>query len=129
MAKKEEKPKQLVIARTFGYKTTISKYGYEVSWDDSLENNLTAMAICDQIFNNTIQGVKEFYATTKEQKIAKRDRLDRLQKLKTEIVDSMAEIAEVLLEKKTQADYDAPKKSKIKEVPIEEVKKIILPNK
>jgi len=127
MAKKEEQPKQLVIARTFGYKTTISKDGYEVSWDDSLENNLTAMAICDQIFNNTIQGVKEFYATTKEQKIAKRDRLDRLQKLKTEIVDSMAEIAEVLLEKKTQADYDAPKKSKIKEVPIEEVKKIILP--
>lgn len=127
MAKKEEQPKELTIERALQYKIIVSKNGYEVKWNDSLEDNFAALAICDQLINNTTQGVKEFYVTTTAEKISKRDRLTRLKNLKLEIVNSMAEIAEVLLEKKTQADYDAPKKSKIKEVPIEEVKKIILP--
>ncbi len=127
MAKKEEQPKELVIERVFKYKITFSKNGYEVKWDGTLEENMAAMAICDQLFNDTIAGVKEYHTRNTEEKILKRDRLIRLKNLKLEIVNSMAEIAEILLEKKTQADYDAPKKSKIKEVPIEEVKKIILP--
>lgn len=129
MAKKEEQPKEnkLTIERAFGYKIIISKDGYEVSWDKTNENNLAAMAICNQIFNDLIGGVKTLHVSTHQEKVAKRDRLDRLRKLNLEVVDSMAEVAEYLLENKTQADYDAPKKSKIKEVPIEEVKKIILP--
>ncbi len=136
MAKKEEpKVKELKIERMFGYKITISKEGYEVHWDVTIENNLAAFAICDQLIKQNIKMVTEYHATTHEEKVSKRDRLDRLKKLNLEVVNSMAEIAEFILEHKTQEQYDATnaivngKKPKIQKATMEDVKKLILPGK
>jgi len=133
MAKKEEsKAKELTIDRMFGYKIIISKDGYEVSWDQANENNLAALAISDQLIKQNIEMVKEYHATTHNEKVAKRDRLDRLTKLNKEIVNCMAEVAEYLLGNKTQEEYDLTnarvngKKSKIVTLP---EKKIIIPGK
>jgi len=133
MAKKEEsKAKELTIDRMFGYKIIISKDGYEVSWDQANENNLAALAISDQLIKQNIEMVKEYHATTHNEKVAKRDRLDRLTKLNKEIVNCMAEVAEYLLGNKTQEEYDLTnarvngKKSKIATLP---EKKIIIPGK
>jgi hypothetical protein len=133
MAKKEEpKAKELTIDRMFGYKIIISKNGYEVSWDQENENNLAALAISDQLIKQNIEMVKEYHAATHNEKVAKRDRLDRLKKLNNEIVNCMAEVAEYLLGNKNQEDYDLTnarvngKKSKIVTLP---EKKIIIPGK
>lgn len=134
MAKKEEQPKvkELTIDRMFGYKIIISKDGYEVSWDQANENNLAALAISDQLIKQNIEMVKEYHATTHNEKVAKRDRLDRLKKLNLELVNCMAEVAEYLLGNKTQEEYDLTnarvngKKSKIVTLP---EKKIIIPGK
>lgn len=133
MAKKEEsKAKELTIDRMFGYKIIIYKDGYEVSWDQANENNLAALAISDQLIKQNIEMVKEYHATTHNEKVAKRDRLDRLTKLNKEIVNCMAEVAEYLLGNKTQEEYDLTnarvngKKSKIVTLP---EKKIIIPGK
>ena len=134
MAKKVEEPKvkELTIDRMFGYKIIISKNGYEVSWDQENENNLAALAISDQLIKQNIEMVKEYHATTHNEKVAKRDRLDRLKKLNNEIVNCMAEVAEYLLGNKNQEDYDLTnarangKKSKIVTLP---EKKIIIPGK
>jgi predicted GTPase len=134
MAKKVEEPKvkELTIDRMFGYKIIISKNGYEVSWDQENENNLAALAISDQLIKQNIEMVKEYHATTHSEKVAKRDRLDRLKKLNNEIVNCMAEVAEYLLGNKTQEEYDLTnarvngKKSKIVTLP---EKKIIIPGK
>ena len=134
MAKKVEEPKakELTIDRMFGYKIIISKNGYEVSWDQENENKLAALAISDQLIKQNIEMVKEYHATTHDEKVAKRDRLDRLKKLNNEIVNCMAEVAEYLLGNKNQEDYDLTnarvngKKSKIVTLP---EKKIIIPGK
>ena len=134
MAKKVEEPKakELTIDRMFGYKIIISKNGYEVSWDQENENNLAALAISDQLIKQNIEMVKEYHATTHDEKVAKRDRLDRLKKLNNEIINCMAEVAEYLLGNKNQEDYDLTnarvngKKSKIVTLP---EKKIIIPGK
>ena len=134
MAKKVEEPKakELTIDRMFGYKIIISKNGYEVSWDQENENKLAALAISDQLIKQNIEMVKEYHATTHDEKVAKRDRLDRLKKLNNEIINCMAEVAEYLLGNKNQEDYDLTnarvngKKSKIVTLP---EKKIIIPGK
>ncbi len=134
MAKKVEEPKakELTIDRMFGYKIIISKNGYEVSWDQENENKLAALAISDQLIKQNIEMVKEYHATTHDEKVAKRDRLDRLKKLNNEIVNCMAEVAEYLLGNKKQEEYDLTnarvngKKSKIVTLP---EKQIIIPGK
>lgn len=136
MAKKEEpKVKELKIERMFGYKIIISKNGYEVSWDVTIENNLAAFAICDQLIKENIRIVEEYHTTSHAEKVSKRDRLDRLKKLNLEVVNCMAEIAEFILQNKTQEEYDATnaivngKKPKIQKATMADVKKLILPGK
>ena len=133
--KEQPKAKELTIHGMFGYKIIISKNGYEVHYDQSNENNLTAMAICDQIFGDLINGVEILNVYSEKDRKAKRDRLERLRKLKLEVVNSMAEVAEYLLQNKDQEHYDLVrdkimgKKSKIIQATEGDVKKIIMPGK
>ncbi len=128
MAKKETRLKEITINRMLGYKITISKEAYEVHFDDTPENRLAVSAIFDQILNDLILGVRTTNVYTPKEKKAKADRLERLRKLKLEVVNSMAEVAEYLLETKNPEDYENEgKKSKIVKATEEEVKKIILP--
>lgn len=133
--KGQPKSKELKIDLMFGYKVIISKDAYEVHWDKSPETNLAALAITDQILNDNITMVQEFYASNPTQKKLKKERLERLRKLKLETVNCMAEIAEYLLATKEQSYYDDlrdktfGKKSKIVKATTEDVKKIILSGK
>ena len=80
--------------------------------------------IVDQVLNDNMEAIKLSNVYNEKQKKEKRDRIEKMRKLKLEVVNCMAEVAQYLLANKNQEDYT--KKKKIKLATKDEVKKLNL---
>jgi hypothetical protein len=120
----KQEEKSLKIESQIGFKMTLTLQGYEISYDQTNEHNLAAFMIVDQVLNDNMEAIKLSNVYNEKQKKEKRDRIEKMRKLKLEVVNCMAEVAQYLLANKNQEDYT--KKKKIKLATKDEVKKLNL---